>query len=160
MSRYTATGSQSDFEPGSNNLVLKNKLGIVSPEDMDDAELGLLEQLYDDVLIEHLPTGTVTVAQIKAWHRNWLGNIYAWAGEERSVNMSKDDFHFAVAGQIPNLLRKFDTQYLAQLTPTTELDDEQLIAAIATVHVEFILIHPFRDGNGRISRLLADVMAV
>jgi len=160
MSLYTATGSQGEFEPGSNNLVLKNKLGIVSPEDMDDAELGLLEQLYDDVLVEHLPTGTITVAQIKAWHRSWLGNIYAWAGEERSVNMSKDDFHFAVAAQIPNLLRKFDTQYLAQFTPCAELDDEQLIAAIATVHVEFILIHPFRDGNGRISRLLADVMAV
>ncbi len=37
---------------------------------------------------------------------------------------------------------------------------EQVIEAIATVHVELILIHPFREGNGRLSRLLADVMAV
>jgi cell filamentation protein len=35
-----------------------------------------------------------------------------------------------------------------------------LAEAIAIVHVEFILIHPFREGNGRLSRLLADVMAV
>ena len=35
-----------------------------------------------------------------------------------------------------------------------------MVQAIAEVHVEFILIHPFREGNGRLSRLLADVMAV
>jgi len=37
---------------------------------------------------------------------------------------------------------------------------EQLVEAIAIIHVELILIHPFREGNGRLSRLLADVMAV
>ncbi|STV04795.1 fic family protein [Klebsiella pneumoniae] len=40
------------------------------------------------------------------------------------------------------------------------MDEEQLITAIAITHVELILIHPFREGNGRLSRLLADVMAV
>lgn len=40
------------------------------------------------------------------------------------------------------------------------MDEEQLIAAVAITHVELILIHPFREGNGRLSRLLADVMAV
>ncbi len=37
---------------------------------------------------------------------------------------------------------------------------EELINALASVHVEFILMHPFREGNGRIARLLSDVMAV
>ena len=40
------------------------------------------------------------------------------------------------------------------------MDDEQLIEAIAIVQAEFILIHPFREGNGRIARLLANVMAL
>lgn len=40
------------------------------------------------------------------------------------------------------------------------MSEEQLIEAIAVTHVELILIHPFREGNGRLSRLLADVMAV
>jgi cell filamentation protein len=40
------------------------------------------------------------------------------------------------------------------------VDDAGVIEAIALTHVEFILIHPFREGNGRLSRLLADVMAV
>ncbi|WP_201286346.1 Fic family protein, partial [Klebsiella pneumoniae] len=42
----------------------------------------------------------------------------------------------------------------------TNMSEEQLIEAIAITHVELILIHPFREGNGRLSRLLADVMAV
>jgi cell filamentation protein len=40
------------------------------------------------------------------------------------------------------------------------MDKEQVTEAIAIIHVELILIHPFREGNGRLSRLLADVMAV
>ena len=74
--------------------------------------------------------------------------------------MSKGDFQFAAASQIPQLLSKFEQAQLQPFTPCTGFATEQLIEAIATVHVEFILIHPFRDGNGRISRLLADVMAV
>jgi cell filamentation protein len=40
------------------------------------------------------------------------------------------------------------------------MPDEPLTEAIAQVHIELILIHPFRDGNGRLSRLLASVMAM
>lgn len=40
------------------------------------------------------------------------------------------------------------------------MGDEQLVEAIAVVHIELILIHPFREGNGRITRLLANVMAM
>jgi len=81
-----------------------------------------------------------------------------WAGDERSVNMSKGDFHFAAAAQIPQLLAKFEREYLCCYTPCHSYADEQLVEAVAIVHVELILTHPFRDGNGRISRLLADVM--
>ena len=40
------------------------------------------------------------------------------------------------------------------------MDDEAIIRYLAQSHVEFILIHPFREGNGRLSRLLLNVMAV
>ena len=40
------------------------------------------------------------------------------------------------------------------------MSDDRLIEAIAVVHIELILIHPFREGNGRLSRLLANVMAL
>lgn len=97
---------------------------------------------------------------LKRWHPHWLGNIYEWAGQERAVNFSKGGFMFAPSAQLPKLLNEFDTKYLAPFTPCSGMDEEQLITAIAITHIELILIHPFREGNGRLSRLLADVMAV
>ncbi|MFV2058466.1 MAG: Fic/DOC family protein [Thiohalomonadales bacterium] len=160
MSKYDVTGSQGLYQPDSNNLVLANKLGITEVVDINEAELVLLEKIYEDVLINRLPQGAIKLEDIKTWHRRWLGNIYEWAGDERSVNMSKGDFHFAAAAQIPQLLNKFESEYLNRYTPCIDVSDDELIAAIAVVHIEFILIHPFREGNGRLSRLLADAMAV
>lgn len=62
--------------------------------------------------------------------------------------------------QLPKLIHEFDAKYLARYTPCTNMSEEQIMEAIAVTHVELILIHPFREGNGRLSRLLADVMAV
>jgi len=158
--RYAVQGAQGEFEPGSDERVLLNKLGIQSVEDMDELELELLQRLYEEVLVNHLPNRALTVEDLKTWHRRWLGNVFEWAGQERSVNMGKEGFMFAASAQIPRLLAEFERNYLARWTPCHNIATETLVEAIATTHVEFILIHPFREGNGRLSRLLADVMAV
>tara|TARA_R110000782_G_scaffold30891_20_gene76647 strand:- start:3410 stop:4051 length:642 start_codon:yes stop_codon:yes gene_type:complete len=159
--RYdTSENIEGQFQHGSNNKVLLNKLGIIDVKEMDDVELDLLDQLYDDVLDRVALDQVLTVADISEWHRKWLGNVYEWAGRERSVNMGKDDFQFAVAGQIPRLLKVLDKDFLSVYTPCDQMSDEQLIEAIAIIHTEFILVHPFREGNGRLSRLLASVMAL
>lgn len=159
MNKYAVGGSQTAYQPSSGDQVLANKLGITSPQDMDDAELELLEKLYDRVLNEISPKGVISTQDLKTWHRWWLSPIYEWAGEERSVNMGKGGFEFAAAAQISRLLAELDKDVLARFTPCHDFQDEALIEAIATVHVEFILVHPFREGNGRLARLLADVMA-
>src|SRR5690554_7394229 len=160
MSRYDIAGSQGALQSVSDESVLENKLNITRVEDMDEAELVLLQKLYVSVLQEHLPPGRISVLHLKRWHKRWLGNVYDWAGQYRSVNMSKDGFPFAPASQLIRLMQLFDTQYLARYTPCSHMETEELVEAIAIIHVEFILMHPFREGNGRISRLLADVMAV
>lgn len=87
--RYQASGTESEFEPGSDGRVLRNLVGIQSPEDMDDLELRLLKEVYEDVLLHNFPDRTLTVADLKAWHWLWLGNVYPWAGQERAVNLGK-----------------------------------------------------------------------
>lgn len=159
-SRYDISGSQGALQPGSPDKVLENKLNITRAEDMDEAELVLLQKLYVAVLQEHLPQGRLGALHLRRWHKRWLGNVYDWAGQYRDVNMSRDGFPFAPAGQLPRLMQIFDTQYLARYTPCKDMTLTELVEAIAVVHVEFILMHPFREGNGRVSRLLADVMAV
>ncbi len=158
--RYQVSGSEGEFEPGSNSLVLRNLAGITLPEDMDALELQLLGHLYEEVLLNDFPDRPITVADLRHWHRMWLGNVYPWAGQERSVNLGKDGFQFATAGLLPGLLDDFERKYLAPWTPCSRLAPDEVVNAIAVTHVELIVIHPFREGNGRLSRLLADVMAV
>lgn len=159
--RYRVDGSQGRAQPGSEDLVLENRLGITDPADMDELELHLLTQLYDRLLVMDLPDRCLTVNDLKTWHRQWLGNVYDWAGDERSVDMSKDGFMFASATQLSRLLQSFERECLTRFTPCHgRMGLQQLAEAIAMTHVELILIHPFREGNGRLSRLLADVMAV
>lgn len=159
--RYDTTGNpEGQYQPGSDDKVLLNKLGITDVEEMDDVELDLLAQLYTAVLEAVEVDQQLSVADICEWHRKWLGNVYEWAGKQRSVNMGKGDFHFAAAQQIPYCLNELDKKVLSHYTPCNAMDDEVLIEAIALVHVEFILVHPFREGNGRIARLVATVMAL
>ncbi len=102
--RYQTTGAEGEFEPGSNGQVLRNLVGITSADDMDELELRLLGELYDEVLLQNLPVRALTVADLKRWHQLWLGNVYAWAGQERSVNLGKGGFQFATASLLPGLL--------------------------------------------------------
>ena len=159
MTRYSVEGVEGDFEPGSDGLVLRNKLDITHPADMQEAETELLEALYAHVFDTVDADQPLSVSLLKEWHRKWLGNIYSWAGQERSVNLSKGEFQFAAAHLIPSLLDQLERDQLARLTPCLGMDRDAVATAIAEVHVELILIHPFREGNGRIARLVADVMA-
>lgn len=158
--RYQVDGSQGAMQPGSDGQVLANKLDITSVDEIAEAELILLGQLYEAVLIDELPDRALTVEDLFTWHRRWLGNLYDFAGALRTVNVSKGGFLFANATFVPRLLREFERDYLQRYTPCDEPDDATLAQAVAVCHVELILIHPFREGNGRLARLLADVMAV
>lgn len=78
MSRYDVTGREGEYQPGSNNKVLFNLLGITAPEDMNLAETELLEALYIKVF-DDFPEA-LNFPTIVGWHRAWLGNVYVWAG--------------------------------------------------------------------------------
>ena len=54
----------------------------------------------------------------------------------------------------------FENDFLKKYTPCNYADDASLIDALARVHVEFVMIHPFREGNGRIARVLTTLMAL
>jgi cell filamentation protein len=77
----------------------------------------------------------------------------------RSFNLSKQGFAFASAHLLTDLLAAFESEQLARLTPFNPESVDELISGLAQVHVELVLIHPLREGNGRIARLLCDVMA-
>ena len=160
MAKYELNSAEERYQPGSGDLVLANKLGITDEEEMEALESGLLLMLYEQLFIEGQPPAALAFEHISGWHRQWLGNVYDWAGRLRNANLTKDGFQFAAADRIPLLLDGFERQFLSRSGELKSLARPELVRYVAECHVEFILIHPFREGNGRLSRLLCDVLAV
>jgi cell filamentation protein len=159
--RYDVSdAAEGQFEPGSNNHVLRNLRGIVDPAEMDRLETSELARALGELIHEIDASHRFLVADICGMHGRWLGGIYSWAGRYRSVNMEKDGFPFAAAYLIERLMIDLEAGPLARCTPCTFRDADALAGALAEVHVELVLIHPFREGNGRVSRLLATLMAL
>lgn len=161
MSRkYIATGPEAELQPGSRGRVLRNRLGITRIRDMNEAESQALLIAQDAALDHFGPEHRFTAADICDLHRLWLGPVYDWAGDYRSVNIGKGGFQFAHAPLIAGLMGELERGPLARHTPCRPGRDDATAAALAEVHAELILIHPFREGNGRLARLLALLMAL
>lgn len=158
--RYRAEGPEAEYEPGSRGRVLRNRLGIRSVREMARRESEALVAATQRAIDETRVDQRFTAAGIRRLHRLWLGEIYVWAGEYRQVNLGKDDFMFAAAGQVPRLMHELERGSLRELTPCRFAGVEEQARALAVVHAELILIHPFREGNGRCARLLATLMAL
>lgn len=159
--RYDVSGlSEAQFEPGSGGQVLANLLGIVLPAQMDAAEANALVEAVDYLVRLYDEEHRFTSGDVCEFHRLWLGGIYPWAGEYRRVNVSKGDFMFAAAGRVPALMDEFERDVLSRCTPCSFATREEVVRALAEVHVELVLIHPFREGNGRIARVLTTLMAL
>lgn len=159
--RYTTSHLPEDqYEPGSNGTVLRNLLGITSSEEMEIHETTELWIVQGKFFEEITADQTFTANDICQMHKQWLGKIYTWAGVPRNVNLSKGGFDFAMARVIPTLLDEFESKQLQKYTPCRFGSHDEIAHALAEVHVELMLIHPFREGNGRLGRLLATLMAL
>jgi cell filamentation protein len=158
--RYDVSGLvEAQHQPGSRGRVLRNLLGIISKRKMDEIEASEQKRALEEMLSLYTLDHRFKTADICRMHRIWLGGIYEWAGQYRQVNLSKGAFPFAAAAQISNLMVNLEAGPLHQFTPCLATTMPEVAHAIAVVHTEFILIHPFREGNGRVGRMLAIVMA-
>jgi cell filamentation protein len=139
MSRYTVKGGyDGQFQPGSNNLVLRNKLGITTEDELErieslalaDAKNAVLEWFEDDTVI--------TSKLIFDLHWLWLRNIYEFAGHRRTVNMSKPGVAFCVANYISTQMEVLEKNFLSTLTPCSALSIQEVSDRVARVHAELL----------------------
>ncbi|HET9446733.1 MAG TPA: Fic family protein [Steroidobacteraceae bacterium] len=157
--RQAATGSEAEFQPGSRGRVLRNFLGVTRAGEMEEAETHALVAVQREARTTYGRNHRFTAADIRHLHRMWLGSIYPWAGNYRTVNIEKPGFQFAHAPLIPRLMARFGKEALRRHTPCREGTDVPVARSLAQVHAQLILIHPFRDGNARLARLLSVLMA-
>lgn len=86
-------------------------------------------------------------------------DIYDWAGQLRTVDISKGSTRFANAGRIAPEANKLFRQ-LAMESNLVGLPRAQFVARLARYYCERNVIHPFRDGNGRAQRLMLEVISI
>lgn len=156
--RYSVYSSE-DYEPNGDNIVLRNRLGVKSQTEMDALEEKELFRAEEEVFKLFDKHHQFTAQDIQNIHQLWLGDIYDFAGNYRTVTLTKDTHTFAAAQQIVSCMQIFERDILTKYTPCNSTDIDSIAYAIGLVHVELILIHPFREGNGRVARILADLMA-
>lgn len=134
-------------------------MGITTVAEAEEMESDLLVRAYYASLDWVDFSRNFSVEMIMEMHRSWLGSLYPMAGTLRTVNVSKAGFPFCLAPYLGSELARFDATELKACTPC---DGSIAVVAqkVSIVHAELMLIHPFREGNGRLGRWLADLMVL
>jgi cell filamentation protein len=128
--------------------VLANKLGITDFAELARAEEKLGKKkavwLFESGTLGRLPVGTF--AALKEIHRCLFGDIYDFAGKIRTVELAKGNFRFAPLMYLDTTLANIEKM------PQSSYDE------IIEKYVEMNIAHPFREGNGRSTRIWLDLM--
>ena len=127
-------------------MALDNKLGLTSTAELDREEERISKkkaaQLFDRKLLDTFDVGTF--AGLTAIHKYLFEDIYDFAGELRTVNIAKGNFRFAPLMYLQAALENIDKM------PQSNFDE------IIEKYVEMNIAHPFREGNGRSTRIWLD----
>ena len=129
-------------------MALDNKLGLTSSADLALEEERISKkkalELFENGMFDKLEAGKISA--LKAIHKYLFDEIYAFAGEIRTVNISKGSFRFAPLMYLEAALENIDKM------PQSTFDK------IVEKYVEMNIAHPFREGNGRSTRIWLDLV--
>jgi cell filamentation protein len=131
--------------------VLRNRLGITDATVLAQAEARLAAAAEIVLFTEHLDLGHYDLSHLRAIHHHLFGAVYDWAGELRTVNMTKGDTAFALV----EWLEPQAEQVFAWLTDEHHLLDrhrDQFVEGASRFLSDLNALHPFREGNGRTQR--------
>jgi cell filamentation protein len=129
-------------------MILENKLNITNQIELAKTEEKIskqkAKQLFDSGDITRVQVGTF--AGLSFIHAYLFGDIYDFAGQIRTVNLAKGNFRFAPLMYLKESLEHID------FLPQSTFDE------IIEKYVEMNIAHPFREGNGRATRIWLDLM--
>jgi len=135
---------------------LDTKKGILPYTEIASEIAPILLGLYGDILQGKYCERPLTEDTIKELHRRLCGNIYDWAGEWRDTDVTVGDHTPPPFYSVPTLMR----QYVGDLEARLSNHEEGLEAeTLAFSEWKFAQIHPFKDFNGRLSRLITALVA-
>lgn len=115
-----------------------------SEESIDGKSRSKAYALFESSLIDSIEVGTVK--GLKQIHAYLFGGLYDFAGQIRTVNIAKGGFQFAMAAYLPTTLGQIEQM------------PEDTFDQIVDKYVEMNVAHPFREGNGRSTRIWLDLI--
>ncbi len=137
--------------------VLKNLLGITSTLGLEKAEADITAVTIA-LVPEHPIPGNYDLAHLQRIHKELFGSIYPWAGEIRQVEMVKGTTRFANSDVIQQAAKTlFDKLHAEKLL--IGLPFERYVERLAHYYSEINILHPFREGNGRVQRTYFTLLA-
>ena len=129
-------------------MALENKLGLESSADLAREEERISKrkalELFENGILDELEAGKFSA--LKAIHKYLFDDIYDFAGQIRTVNISNGNFRFAPLMYLEAALENIDNM------PQSTFDE------IVEKYVEMNIAHPFREGNGRSARIWLDLI--
>lgn len=132
-----------DLYPGT--ATLKNKLGLRDAAALDRAERRLVALRIEEGKV---PRGNFDLAHIQAMHRYLFQDIYAWAGDVRTVEMSKGESVFQFRAYIRTGMADVHRP-LIEADFLRNLSVKEFADQAAAIIGDLNYVHPFREGNGR-----------
>lgn len=127
-------------------MALENKLGLTSSSDLAREEERISKKkaltLFEKGILDNIPAGKFSTLQVI--HKYLFEDIYDFAGKVRTVNIAKGNFRFAPLMYLQVALENIDKM------PQSGFDE------IIEKYVEMNIAHPFREGNGRSTRIWLD----
>ena len=129
-------------------MVLENKLNITDPAELAREEERIskkkAKEMFETGYLNSLEVGTFET--LKKIHKYLFEDIYDFAGELRKVNIAKGNFRFTPLA------------YLEEAVKTIEKMPESTYEEAIEKYVEMNIAHPFREGNGRVTRIWLDLI--
>ena len=126
--------------------MIENKLGLTTSAELAREEERISKKkaidLFEKDILKNLPVGRFSTLQVI--HKYLFEDIYEFAGEIRNVNIAKGNFRFAPLMYLKPALETIDKM------PQSNFDE------IVEKYVEMNIAHPFREGNGRSTRIWLD----
>jgi cell filamentation protein, protein adenylyltransferase len=139
-------------------LTLRNRLGITDATVLARAEARLAAAAELVLVTERLDLGRYDLDHLRAIHRHLFGTVYDWAGELRTVNMTKGDTVFALVEWLePQAAEVFD--WLAVEDHLRARPRDLFIEGASRFLADLNALHPFREGNGRTQRAFLRLLA-
>lgn len=158
--RYDVTGNVEAEYVDAEKTILKNKKGITDLHALQVAEEEALASAYDTLLGEVRTDTPMTCELLRHIHARIFGDLYDWAGRWRTVWISKPGTTWPPPDFLDQAMAAYERDMLEKYPPQILADDDTFCAAAGQIQGEFLVIHPFREGNARTIKLLTDILAV